>query len=218
MVQNQKNQDIFNKSMPRITSKQSRRLGLNLSGRAKDGYVKRPYAPGILDSQRKHRTNQSEYGLQLKEKQKMRFAYGVSEKQFSNYVANLKLLSSKLKLSPQEVLINQLESRLDNIVYKIGLSSSRAGARQIVSHAQITVNGKSLNIASAKITIGDVVAVKESKKSKKVFTQIAERLKEYKAPKFLELDTEKMVAKVISMPTESEYAFDTQKVLEYYSR
>jgi small subunit ribosomal protein S4 len=204
--------------MPRITSKQSRRLGLNLSGRAKDGYVRRPYPPGILDSQRKHRTNQSEYGTQLKEKQKMRFAYGVSEKQFSNYVANLKSVSSKLKISPKEALIMALESRLDNTVFKMGLSTSRAGARQMVSHGHIMLNGKKLNVASAVVSVGDVVSVRENSKSRKTYTTIAESLKEYKSPKFLELDTEKMSAKIVSAPLETEYSFDIDRVLEYYSR
>ena len=204
--------------MPRITSKQSRRLGLNLSGRAKDGYVRRPYPPGILDSQRKHRTNQSEYGTQLKEKQKMRFAYGVSEKQFSNYVANLKNVSSKLKISPKEALVMALESRLDNTVFKMGLSTSRAGARQMVSHGHIMLNGKKLNVASAVVSIGDIVSVRENSKSRKTYTTIAESLKEYKSPKFLELDTEKMSAKIVSAPLETEYSFDIDRVLEYYSR
>ena len=204
--------------MPRITSKQSRRLGLNLSGRAKDGYVLRPYPPGILDSQRKHRTNQSEYGMQLKEKQKMRFAYGVSEKQFSNYVANLKSVSSKLKISAKEALVLALESRLDNTVFKMGLSTSRAGARQMVSHGHIMLNGKKLNVASAVVLVGDVVSVRENSKSRKTYTTIAESLKEYKSPKFLELDTEKMSAKIVSAPLETEYSFDIDRVLEYYSR
>lgn len=204
--------------MPRITSKQSRRLGLNLSGRAKDGYVLRPYPPGILDSQRKHRTNQSEYGMQLKEKQKMRFAYGVSEKQFSNYVANLKSVSSKLKISAKEALVLALESRLDNTVFKMGLSTSRAGARQMVSHGHIMLNGKKLNVASAVVSVGDVVSVRENSKSRKTYTTIAESLKEYKSPKFLELDTEKMSAKIVSAPLETEYSFDIDRVLEYYSR
>jgi small subunit ribosomal protein S4 len=204
--------------MPRITSKQSRRLGLNLSGRAKDGYVLRPYPPGILDSQRKHRTNQSEYGTQLKEKQKMRFAYGVSEKQFSNYVANLKNVSSKLKISPKDALIMALESRLDNTVFKMGLSTSRAGARQMVSHGHIMLNAKKLNIASAVVSVGDIVSVRENSKSRKTFTSIAESLKTYKSPKFLELDTEKMSAKIVSVPVETEYSFDIDRVLEYYSR
>jgi small subunit ribosomal protein S4 len=204
--------------MPRITSKQSRRLGLNLSGRAKDGYVRRPYPPGILDSQRKHRTNQSEYGIQLKEKQKMRFAYGVSEKQFSNYVAKLKSVSEKLKISPKTALIMALESRLDNTVFKMGLSTSRAGARQMVSHGHIMLNGKKLNVASAVVSVGDIVSVRENSKSRKTFTTIAESLKAYKSPSFLELDTEKMSAKIVAAPTETEYSFDIDRVLEYYSR
>ena len=204
--------------MSRVTCKKCRRLGESICGREKCAYKKRPYAPGILDSQRKHRTNQSEYGSQLKEKQKMRHAYGVSEKQFSNYVSNIKSVSDKLKISPKEALIMGLESRLDNVVYKMGLSTSRAGARQIVSHGHITVNGKKLNIASAVMNIGDTIAVRENSKSKKVFTSIAENLKNYTTPKFLESDSEKMLAKLLSMPIETEYNFDTDKVLEYYSR
>ncbi len=196
----------------------SRRLGLNLSGRAKDGYVKRPYAPGILDSQRKHRTGYSEYGTQLKEKQKVRFTYGIGEKQFHNYVKALPKLSASTKLNFQDTLKHVLESRLDNVVYRMGLSSSRAGARQIVNHAHILLNGKINNIPSALVSVGDVIQVKENSKGKRVFTVLAENVKDANYPAWLEVNFAKLEAKVKSLPQPQDFIFDLNKVLEYYSK
>ena len=145
-------------------------------------FVERPYPPGMLDSQKKHRSPLSEYGSQLKEKQKLRNIYGVSEKQFSNYIKNINIVANKYKSNQTTAIIISLESRLDNVVYRMGLASSRALARQLVSHGHFTVNGKKLNVPSHKIEIGDVVAVREGSKSAKVFTMLADRLKDIKAP------------------------------------
>ncbi len=196
----------------------SRRLGMNLSGRAKDGYVKRPYAPGILDSQRKHRTNYSEYGVQLKEKQKVRFTYGIGEKQFHNYVKILPQVAAKTKLNSQDALKHLLESRLDNVIFRMGLSSSRAGARQIVNHAHILLNGKINNIPSAQVSLGDIVQVKENSKGKRVFTVLTENIKDANYPSWLTVDFAKLEAKVSSVPLPSDFNFDLNKVLEYYSK
>ncbi len=181
-------------------------------------FIERPYAPGILDSQRKHRGTMSEYGTQLKEKQKVRNVYGVSEKQFSNYVKNLNLVANKNKINATQALIVSLESRLDNSVFRIGLASSRALARQLVSHGHFTVNGKKLNVASHTVKVGDVLAVREGSKGAKVFTMLAEKIKDIKTANWLTFDAATMSATVKATPNDTDQKFDLQKVLEFYSR
>lgn len=181
-------------------------------------FIERPYAPGILDSQRKHRSTMSEYGSQLKEKQKVRNVYGVSEKQFSNYIKNLNLIANKNKINASSALIVSLESRLDNTVFRTGLASSRALARQLVSHGHFTVNGKKLNVASHTIKIGDIVAVREGSKNAKVFTMLAEKIKDIKTSSWLTFNAKEMSAVVSALPNDTDQKFDLQKVLEFYSR
>jgi small subunit ribosomal protein S4 len=181
-------------------------------------FIERPYAPGILDSQRKHRGSVSEYGSQLKEKQKVRNVYGVSEKQFSNYIKKINVYAEKNKVTPQVALLNILESRLDNVVYKMGLASSRSLARQLVSHGHFTVNGKKLNVPSHMINVGDVVAVREGSKNAKVFTMLTDKLKDAKNPNWMVFDNANMSANIKENPSDPDQKFDIQKVLEFYSR
>lgn len=185
---------------------------------AKCPFIERPYAPGILDSQRKHRGQMSEYGIQLKEKQKVRNVYGVSEKQFANYVKNINAVAIKNKITPQEGLIASLESRLDNVVYRMGFASSRALARQLVSHGHFTVNGRKLDVPSYLVTLNDVVAVREGSKGAKVFTALSEKENKTKTPNWLDLSMKDMSAKVIGLPLDTDQKFDLSRVLEYYSR
>ncbi len=181
-------------------------------------FIERPYAPGMLDSQKKHRSPLSEYGSQLKEKQKVRNVYGVSEKQFSNYIKNLNLVANKNKINPSNALILSLESRLDNVVYRMGLASSRSLARQLVSHGHFTVNGKKLDVPSHQIKVGDVVAVREGSKGAKVFTFLAEKIKDIKNPSWITFDGTNLSASINSLPNDLDQKFDLQKVLEFYSR
>lgn len=181
-------------------------------------FIERPYAPGMLDSQKKHRSPLSEYGQQLKEKQKVRNVYGVSEKQFSNYVANLNLLVNRYKVNPGTALIMSLEARLDNVVYRMGLASSRSLARQIVSHGHITVNGKKLDVPSHIVKVGDVIAVREGSKNTKIFTLLSEKIKDIKVASWLTFDHANLSAVVKEAPSDADVKFDLQKVLEFYSR
>ncbi len=181
-------------------------------------FIERPYAPGILDSDRKHRTNRSEYGDQMREKQKLRNMYGLSEKQFSNYVGNLKAVAARTKTTEQVALYTQLEERLDNVVFRMGLASSRSLARQIVNHGHITVNAKKLDIPSYSVKVDDVISVREGSKSAKIFTNNQEKIAAFKAPKWLDFDGVAMSAKVLARPIESDLTVDVQKVLEFYSR
>ena len=201
----------------RINCKKCRRLGESLCGREKCAFKTRPYAPGILDSQRKHRSSVSEYGTQLKEKQKLRYTYGLTERQLSNYVKQISDLSKKMNIAPNVALIQMLERRLDNTVYRLGLAVSRALARQMVSHGHITLNGKKVTISSIQIQNDDIVAVREGSKSIKVITLNTDKIKSFKLPNWLETNGE-LSYKIKSLPTEMDTNLDLAKVLEYYSR
>ncbi len=181
-------------------------------------FIERPYAPGILDSQRKHRTNTSEYGEQMREKQKLRNMYGLSEKQFSNYVKNIKEVTTRLPVNEQTALYVQLEERLDNFVYRMGLASSRALARQLVAHGHIVLNGKKTDIPSAKVTVNSVVSVREGSKTAKVFTAIADKLKDAKVPTWIQADHANLSGVMVARPVTMDLTIDVQKVLEFYSR
>lgn len=206
--------------MSRITCKSCRRLGESLCGREKCAYKKRPYAPGKLDSERKHRSNVSEYGEQLRAKQKMRITYGLMEKQFAMYVkrATKTHESGDGSVSPAIKLARELESRLDNMVFRAGFANTRALARQIVSHGHIVVNGRRLSIASHQVKIGDVISIREGSKSAKVFTNLAEKLTAMAPSYVLTVNPATLSAEVKAPVREVEANFDTQKVLEYYSR
>jgi small subunit ribosomal protein S4 len=206
--------------MSRITCKTCRRLGESLCGREKCAFKKRPYAPGKLDSERKHRSNVSEYGEQLRAKQKMRITYGLMEKQFSMYVkrATAKHESGDGAVTPALKLARELESRLDNIVFRSGFANTRALARQLVSHGHILVNGRRNTIASHQVKIGDVVSIREGSKSAKVFVGLAEKLAGMTPSHVVAVDPTKLEATVKGSVREVEPMFDTQKVLEYYSR
>jgi small subunit ribosomal protein S4 len=206
--------------MSRITCKTCRRLGESLCGREKCAFKKRPYAPGKLDSERKHRSGVSEYGEQLRAKQKMRITYGLMEKQFAMYVkrATATHEAGEGAVAPSLKLARELESRLDNMVYRAGFAHTRALARQLVSHGHIIVNGRRINIASHQVKVGDVIAIREGSKTAKVFEGIGERLMTLAPSYMLTVDPAKLSAEVKNAVREVEGTFDTQKVLEYYSR
>jgi small subunit ribosomal protein S4 len=206
--------------MSRITCKTCRRLGESLCGREKCAFKKRPYAPGKLDSERKHRSNSSEYGEQLRAKQKMRITYGLMEKQFSMYVkrATTKHETGDGSVTPALKLARELESRLDNMVFRSGFANTRALARQLVSHGHILVNGRRVNIASHQVKIGDVISIREGSKNAKVFVGLAEKLTGMSPSHIVSVNPTTLSAAVTGLPREVEPMFDTQKVLEYYSR
>ncbi len=206
--------------MSRITCKTCRRLGESLCGREKCAFKKRPYAPGKLDSERKHRSSVSEYGEQLRAKQKMRHTYGLMEKQFALYVKHATATheTGEGVATPALKLVRELESRLDNIVYRAGFAHTRALARQMVSHGHIIVNGRRITVASHQVKIGDVIAIREGSKSTKLFTTLGEKLTAAAPSYVLTVDPKKFAASVKAEVREAEGMFDIQKVLEYYSR
>lgn len=206
--------------MSRITCKTCRRLGESLCGREKCAFKKRAYAPGKLDSERKHRSGTSEYGEQLRAKQKMRFTYGLTEKQFAMYVkrATQKHETGESSTPTALKLARELESRLDNMVYRAGFANTRALARQLVSHGHIFVNGRRLGIASAQVKVGDVISVREGSRNAKPFETLEERLTALAPSHVFTVNPKAFSIEVKGVVREVEGMFDTQKVLEYYSR
>ncbi len=176
-------------------------------------FEKRPVAPGQHGADRK---KVSEYGLQLREKQKTKRIYGVLEKQFREYYDK----ADKMKGITGENMLSLLERRLDNVVYRMGIAVSRAQARQLVTHAHFTVNGRPVDIASYEIKVGDVVAVKETKKDAPYFASIKGTAKSGKMPKWLDFDTEKLEGKILALPTREDIdsQINEQMIVELYSK
>ena len=172
---------------------------------------RRPVVPGQHGAARK---KISEYGLQLREKQKVRRAYGLLERQFAIYYDK----ASRSKLPTGWAMLQMLELRLDNVVYRMGIASSRAEARQIVNHGHITVNGKKVNIPSYEVKVGDVIAIKDNKKDLEQF----KALKEIKVvmPKWLEFNNETLTGKILALPERDDIDLNIQEhlIVEYYSR
>ncbi|MDB5260298.1 MAG: ribosomal protein [Candidatus Nomurabacteria bacterium] len=206
--------------MSRITCKTCRRLGESLCGREKCAFKKRPYAPGRLDSERKHRSSTSEYGEQLRAKQKMRITYGLMEKQFASYVktATEKHETGEGAATPSLKLSRVLESRLDNMVFRSGFANTRALARQLVSHGHIDVNGRRINVASHKTKVGDVLSIREGSRKAKVFDGLAEKLRGMSPDYVVTVNPDALSAEIKAELREVTGVFDIQKVLEYYSR
>ena len=168
-------------------------------------------APGVHPTTRK---KPSEYLLQLREKQKVKRAYGLLEKQFRGYYDE----AARQKGKTGEVMLSLLERRLDNVCYRLGLGASRAQARQIVNHTHITVNGKKVNIPSYQIKIGDVIAVKEKSAKSELFAAIKES--RVIVPKWLEFDPAKLTGKVVALPARDDIDLTIAEhlIIELYSK
>jgi small subunit ribosomal protein S4 len=179
-----------------------------------DKYLeKKNYPPGQHGANRRKKT--SEYGTQLREKQKAKYTYGILEKQFSNLFHK----AARIKGTTGEVLLGLLESRLDNVVYRMGLSPTRAGARQLVSHRHITVDGGVVNIASYSLKAGQIVAVREKSKSLEVISSALSNSSVHKYS-WLEWDNHTMVGKFLNTPERSEIPenIKEQLIVELYSK
>lgn len=159
---------------------------------------------------------QSDYKRQLIEKQKMRFTYGITEKQLRRYVDEA-LLKSDL---PVQGLFTRLEQRLDNVVYRLGLAKTRRFARQMVSHGHIVVNGKKMTIPSYKVVVNDVVSVREGSKPSALFLNFADTFESTTVPSWLSMDIKKLEGTTTGVPNynPTETLFDPEQVFEYYSR
>ena len=179
----------------------------------KCGITKKPAPPGQHGQSRK---KLSGYGIQLREKQKVRRAYGVLESQFRKYYE----MAVSAKGVTGENLLKFLELRLDNIVYRLGFADSRAQARQFVLHGHINVNGKRVNIASYQVRQGDVVSVKEKSRDIDFFKELKEQGATKPMPKWLEMDAEKLTGKVVALPQRDDIDLSIEEhlIVELYSR
>lgn len=191
--------------------RKSRRLGFSILENGKE-LAKKPYAPGLHGQKRAKKL--SNYGIQLQEKQKVRFMYGLNEKQFRKTFEE----AGKLKGVHGENFLRLLESRLDNLVYRIGFASTRKGARQLVNHGHITVNGKKVNIPSYRCVPGDVIAIKENDKNLSVVKYSLEALNN--RVEFVTFDEAKMAGTYVRYPERSELNIDINEslIVEFYNR
>jgi len=190
--------------------KLSRRLGISLSGTGKE--LKRPYPPGQHGPGQRRKL--SGYGMQLQEKQKLRHMYGLSEKQFRNLFDK----AVKMKGIAGENFMILLESRLDNLVYRLGFANSRAGARQLVAHGHVTVNGRKVDIPSYTVQPGDVIGLRERSRNLKVVKEALEARRHL--PNYLEFNEQAMEGRYIRLPERSELSqdIDERQIVEFYSR
>ncbi len=181
---------------------------------AKCAVEKRPFVPGQHGQKRKQKT--SEYGLQLREKQKTKRMYGVSEKQFRNAFKK----GDRQKGITGENLLALLERRLDNVVFRLGLASSRKEARQLVNHDHFTLNGKKANIPSMLVKAGDVIQVKEGSAGSAKFDEIKAAGAYKTPPEWLEVNVDALTGRVLSLPTREQIdtAVSEQLIVELYSR
>jgi small subunit ribosomal protein S4 len=157
----------------------------------------------------------SGYATQFIEKQKVRFMYGISERQFSNYIKEAVAHKGD---SITDYLFELLESRLDNVVYRLGITHSRRLSRQMVSHGHITINGKKTNVPSLRVQVGDVVAIREGSKKSVLFADMANKMKEYTCPNWLAFNADSLSGKIQGKPKNIEGYIDLNTVLEFYSR
>ncbi len=189
--------------------KKARRVGFSISENGKD-IARRPYGPGQHGADRKGK--QSDYGVQLKEKQKLRFLYGLNEKQFRKTFNE----AGKLKGIHGENFMKLLESRLDNLVYRIGFASSRRAARQLVNHGHILVNGKKVDIPSYRVKPGDVISLKHQDLVvvKEALEKVINRVE------FITFDPNKMEAVFVRYPERSELTSEINEslIVEFYNR
>ncbi|MDQ5901502.1 MAG: small subunit ribosomal protein [Patescibacteria group bacterium] len=157
----------------------------------------------------------SEYGMQLNEKQKIRFSYGISEKQLSNYVETATTTKGAIA---SEKLYELLETRLDNVIYRSGLAVTRRLARQMASHGHFLVNGVKTNVPSYHLSIGDKISVKEGSKSSVLFQNTDKKLEKFNVPAWLSLNADKLEVEVRGVPKKDDAFLDFNTVLEFYSR
>ena len=200
--------------------KQCRREGVKLFLRGdrclspKCAMVKRNYPPGLHGVKRASRL--SGYGLQLREKQKTKRIYGMLEKQFRGYYDK----AAKTKGDTGEILLQLLERRLDNVVYKLGLAKSRNAARQLVTHGHLQVNSKNVNIPSFQVKVNDLIKVKANKSKDKYWQSWQKATGKTEVPQWLHLEKKNLSGKVLSMPQKEDLKqeIDPYLIVEFYSR
>ena len=190
----------------------SRRLGVSLSGIGKE-LARRPYAPGDHGNDR--RGSLSEYGTQLREKQKLRFMYGLTERQFRNLFKRAGKIKEGTHGTNFMVL---LERRLDNMVYRLGLATTRRQARQLVNHGHITVDGKRVDIPSYEVAVGQVIGVREKSKDLDIIKNAVDAV--VARPSYVEFDADKLEGKLIRLPAREDMNADIDEslIVEFYNK
>ena len=191
--------------------KKARRVGFSISETGKE-LSRRPYGPGQHGNERKGKL--SDYGTQLKEKQKVRFMYGVNERQFKKTFTE----AAKMQGIHGTNFLRLLESRLDNLVYRTGFATTRRGARQLVNHGHVTVNGKKVNIPSYRVKPGDIISLKDDDKNLKVVTESL--AKTNKRVEFISYDENKMECTYVRLPERNELNADINEslIVEFYNK
>ncbi len=198
------------------TNKIARRFGINLGLKTNAAKVgKRLSQPPGTQGPKKRGGPSSGFGKQLAEKQKAKAIFGLREAQFSKYVKEAARMSGDSSVNLQQIL----ERRLDNVVYKFGFAVTRAQARQMVGHKLFMVNGKSMNVPSYMVKIGDVIELKASKAKSRLFEGLEERMSKMDLPSWLMFDAAKKSGKILGAPAEADFekSFDTKLIIEYYS-
>lgn len=194
----------------------ARRLGANI-------YEKTQTAKFALRAERKSANKKGgyrpkgEYAVAMLEKQKVRYTYGVMERQFKKYV---KEATAKKGVNTTQALFERLEMRLDNVVYRLGIAPTRLGARQIVAHGHILVNGSRTNVPSQTVSIGDKITVRDASQKKPIFKDLDEKMKKVVFPSWIAFDVEKKVAEITGKPkfSPADVLFNLGQVIEFYSR
>jgi len=195
----------------------AKRLGAPIFEKTQTQKFELSVARSANNRSRGRRPNQmSDYKRQLLEKQKMRFTYGISEKQLRRYRDDAVEKSNQ----PVSVLMDRLESRLDNVIYRMGLAKTRRLARQIASHGHICVNGKKMTIPSYKVKVGDVLSIREGSRQTGLFIDLSEKHEATGVPAWVTFDVKKMEGTMKAAPVynATESLFDPEQVMEYYSR
>ena len=207
----------------KLTCKKCRRLGVSVCGKTRCAISRKPYPPGKVRRMGKGSAGRwfgsqlSDYGRQLREKQIVKFSYGLRERQFKNYV--LGSIASKEGSSTNN-LISALERRLDNVVYRLNFAKSRRTARQMVSHGHICVNGRKVTIPSYAVKTGDLVTIRPQSREKGFMRDFETAIKKYQAPEWLKLDKEQQSGLILGMPRPNSFdiASNINTVVEFYSR
>jgi small subunit ribosomal protein S4 len=196
------------------TAKVSRRLGVAIVPKDEKYLDRRPYPPGQHGQNKKGKI--SEYAVQLREKQKMKYIYGVLERQFRLYFAK----ASRMKGVTGDNLVKILESRLDNVVYRAGFAASRPAARQLVTHCHLLVNGKKVNIPSYQLRPGDVIEFRAKSKNLEVVRNALNKKPDSQIPQWIQVDKANLKATFLNAPERSEVQepFNEQLVVELYSK
>ncbi len=201
----------------KLTAKYSRREGQALTDKASHAraLARRPFPPGVHGPTNGY-GRMTDYGKQLREKQKAKRLYGLAERQFSNLFKE----ATKRKGNTEEALVQFLEMRLDNAVYRAGFAKTRAAARQAVGHAHFDINGRKVNIPSYRVKPGDVIKIRSNKQGKGLWQKTAEELAKKQVPSWISLQASDLSAKITSVPSGEELRqpFDPKLIIEFYSR